>query len=353
MLKKYCLQLLIMSMALFNLTQVGAKETQMASAEFDQKITRLMAQHHVPALGVGVIKQGKLTYEKVFGELKKGSPAGLDTAFNVASLTKPVVTMLTMRLVNNGLWELDAPLNNYWVDPDVKHDKYVKQLTTRHILSHQTGFKNWRFLEPDEKLKFNFEPGTDFNYSGEGFEYLRNALERKFDRSLESLVEEYLFKPLKMNDSGLLWDESAYAHRFAQWHGADGVKIYPNHQSTEANAADDLITTVADYAKFAEYVLSGAGLSKQLYREMVTPQNAPSTKIKMGLGWELIPELDNKQYAILHTGADKGVKALVMLLPETKEGLIIMTNGDNGHQMYAELILSSLSLGKQIMATAN
>ena len=73
----------------------------------------------------------------------------------------------------------------------------------------------------------------------------------------------------------------------------------------------------------------------------------------MGLGWELITELEDKQYAILHTGADKGVKALVMLLPETKEGLIIMTNGDNGHQMYAELILSSLSLGKQIMASAN
>ncbi|MEA2465793.1 MAG: hypothetical protein QOJ98_3540, partial [Acidobacteriota bacterium] len=109
-----------------------------------QTIEAALKENKVPALGVAVIRDGRLREVKVYGELAAGVPAPYDTIFNVASLTKPVVTMLTLRLVSVGKWDLDEPLANYWTDPDVASDPRAKQLTTRHVLTHRTGFKNWR-----------------------------------------------------------------------------------------------------------------------------------------------------------------------------------------------------------------
>jgi CubicO group peptidase (beta-lactamase class C family) len=142
------------------------------------EIQKLLNENKIPALGIGIIQDANLTQVKVFGELQKGRIAPLDTIFNVASLTKPVVALLTLKLVSLGKWNLDEPLDKYWIDPDIKNDPRHKKLTTRLVLSHQTGFPNWRWLNKSKKLEFAYEPGTRYQYSGEGFEYLRKALEK-------------------------------------------------------------------------------------------------------------------------------------------------------------------------------
>src|SRR5687768_1890417 len=120
--------------------------TAVADARFfddADAIARWLAENHVPAVGIGVIRDGKPRQVKVYGELRKGVPAPYNTIFNVASLTKPVVILLTLKLVSSGQWSLDEPLAKYWVDPDVAGDPLHANLTTRHVLSHQTGFANW------------------------------------------------------------------------------------------------------------------------------------------------------------------------------------------------------------------
>ncbi|MTI31229.1 serine hydrolase [Xanthovirga aplysinae] len=316
----------------------GAKEfkTKLEKGIFEDEagIEDWLKENKVPALGIAVIKNGKLSKVNVYGHIFKNEPAPYNTIFNVASLTKPIVTMLTLKLVDNGDWSLDEPLYHYWVDPDVKNDLNSKKLTTRHILSHQTGFKNWR----KGKLTFDFEPGTNFNYSGEGFEYLRNALEAKFKISLESLADSLIFKPLEMNESWFTWSNSVDEERFAKWHNSEGENEYSNFKRKNANAADDLLTTVEDYGKFAEFVLNGAGITDGLFNDMLSQQNGKEHNTKMGLGWEIVPNIKNNKYAILHTGGDDGVKTLVILFPESKEGMVVLTNGDNGNNLYGKLI---------------
>lgn len=176
----------------------------------DKKETeRWLKEQHIPALGIGYIEDGKVNEISVFGELEKGKKAPKNTIWNVASLTKPTVTMATLKLVNNGNWNLDEPIYHYWIDPDVKNDERHKTLTTRHILSHQTGFPNWRWddVESEKKLRFQFDPGTNYQYSGEGFEYLKKALENKFKLPIEKLVDSLIFKPLKMKDTRFYWDD--------------------------------------------------------------------------------------------------------------------------------------------------
>jgi len=200
--------LLLVTLFAFVITANWANAQSKSAGRIDlscrAKIPVWMAEQKVPTVGVAVIEDGKLKEVKVFGELRKGVPAQFNTIFGVASLTKPITALLALLLVNVGQWDLDEPLSNYWVDPDVKDDPKLRKLTTRLVLSHQTGFPNWRH----GKLAFEFEPGTKFQYSGEGFEYLRRAIERKFHKSLGKIAEPLLFAPLGMKDTGFHWTDA-------------------------------------------------------------------------------------------------------------------------------------------------
>ena len=89
----------------------------------DTEIEKWLIENKVPTLGIGVIKDGKLQQVKVFGEIKKGISAPYNTIFNVASLTKPITAMVTLKLVSLRKWNLDEPIYKYWTDPDVSKDK--------------------------------------------------------------------------------------------------------------------------------------------------------------------------------------------------------------------------------------
>ena len=99
-----------------------AQQDQLASASFQEDLEKLMLEKNVPALGVGIIEDGVLRQIRVYGELKTNVPAPYNAIFNIASLSKPISTLLTLQLVSNGNWDLDEPLYHYWVDPDVKDD---------------------------------------------------------------------------------------------------------------------------------------------------------------------------------------------------------------------------------------
>src|SRR3569833_397760 len=79
------------------------------SAQVDSaKITGLMRSNHILALGLTYIDDGRIVEQKVFGQLKAGTPAPPDAVFNVASITKTIITMVTLRLIGSGQWDLDA-----------------------------------------------------------------------------------------------------------------------------------------------------------------------------------------------------------------------------------------------------
>ncbi|WP_235299388.1 serine hydrolase domain-containing protein [Portibacter marinus] len=339
-------------LTLVTLSAVGQGQKHNDVSTVSLPIDTLLKRNNIPAVGIAKINDGKLQQIVVYGHLEQGETAPFNTIFNVASLTKPIVTMLTLQLVESGDWDLDEPLHINWTDPDVLSDINSKKITTRHVLSHQTGFKNWRSENQSGRLEFDFPPGTSFRYSGEGFEYLRRALEARFNTSLESLADSLLFEPLKMEDTHFYWNDSINENRFAKWHDAQGINVYETYKHTTANAADDLLTTIEDYGRFAEFVINGANLSTELFHEMTSRQNGMENAIVMGLGWEILPNLKEDQYALLHTGGDKGVNTLIMLLPRTKEGLVIFTNGDNGKNLFFELIEKNLSLGEHIVGKA-
>lgn len=311
-------------------------------------IDKLVNDNHIPALGLGVIKDGKLTEIKVYGKLNNKTSLPYNSLFNVASLTKPVTAMTVLRLISLGKWNLDEPLDKYWVDPDIANDPRHTKLTTRMILSHQTGFPNWRWQKTDKKLSFDFDPGTRYQYSGEGFEYLRKAIEKKFNKSLEVLAKEMIFNPLSMDDTGYIWNEKKQANRIVTGYDKAG-KAYDIVKNKTASAADDLTTSVEDYGKFLVAVMNNDLLSKTVFEEMKTRQVKTKEHKYFGLGFEIY-DLGNGRIALSHGGTDKGVNTIAIILPETGQGVVIFTNVDEGYKIYEPIINYYLGdVGKKIV----
>lgn len=302
----------------------------------NDNIEQLLKDNNIPTLGLGIIENGKLTQINVFGTQNSEKNAAFNSLFNVASLTKPVTAMTVLSLVSQGKWNLDEPLFKYWIDPDLKNDDRYKKITTRIILSHQTGFPNWRWKNKDGKLSFDFEPGTKYQYSGEGFEYLRKAIENKFHKSLEELAKEIVFDPLGMNDTSYIWNEKKDADRIVIGFDKNN-NAYEIVKNKTPNAADDLVTSVEDYGKFLAAVMNNDLLSPKLFDEMKTRQIETKKDKYFGLGFEIY-DLGNNDFALSHGGSDQGVNTIAIILPNSKKGLVIFTNTDDGYKIYAPLI---------------
>lgn len=327
---------------------------QLGAQSFSEKLTdrkeihELLKKYKVPAMGLGIIENTKLVQVSTYGKLKTKVLAPYNTIFDIASLTKSIVTMTTLQLVENGDWNLDEPLYNYWIDPDIEQDSLNKKITSRHVLTHTSGFNNWRWMNDTKRLEFLFEPGTKFKYSGEGFEYLRKALEGKFNISLQQLSDSLLFKPLGMMDTRHFWSDNIDEKRFAVGHDTL-KKAYQIPKGKLANGADNALTTIEDFGVFGVNVINKIRGNFPIYQEMIRPQINIKEHIAMGLGWFVFPDLSGDEYALYNAGGDEGVHTVILLLPKTGRGIIILTNGDKGYLLYQELISKLLDVGTEII----
>ncbi len=315
------------------------------------ELEKRLVENNVPALGVGTIENGEITNAFVIGKLKENTIAPNDAIFDTASITKSVTTLLTLRLADSGVFNLDEPLHQYWVDPDVADDPFHKRLTARHILGHRSGFKNWRYMNEENTLAFDFEPGTKVQYSGEGFEYLKEALTRKFDRSFSDLVHQEVFHPYQMDNSHVVWNSAIDLTKLAIAHNSE-LEPY-DFDITErktASAADNFMTTVNDLCLFGKAILEKKGLSDAVYREMVTAKSPVKDGVAFGLGWIVFENLGDGDYALLNAGSDTGVNAILLLLPKSQTGLVLLTNGDNGRKLVMQLIGDTLTVGPEILS---
>lgn len=331
--------------ATFNLTACSVKP--LAGRKTDS-IVQWMKDAHVPTVGICLIEQAKIKQVKVFGAIRYHSPAPSNTLFNIASLTKPFLSMTTLKLVSNGQWDLDEPLFHYWTDPDVENDSANRKLTTRHVLSHQSGLPNWRGHEPNGKLSFAFAPGTGWKYSGEGFEYLRKALENKFKIPMENLVDSLLFRPLHMRDTRYYWDNAMDTTLYAGRYDTSG-KAYEPERWYSANASNLVLTTVEDYGKFGVAILQGHYWSAESLHEMVQKHAVLPNGTEVGLGWFMIKNLSNGGDVLYHSGSNRGQNTKIFLLPTSKKGIIIFTNGENGNKVCEQIIAAYLESGKEIL----
>jgi CubicO group peptidase (beta-lactamase class C family) len=157
----------------------------------------------VPGVSVAIIEPGEVT-ARGFGITRAGGTESVnaDTVFEAASLSKPVFAYLVLRLAADGVIDLDRPLGEYLPLPNPS-DNLARQITARHVLSHTTGWRNWRVAR-DHLLTSDFAPGARFGYSGEGYYFLQRVVERVTGRGILRLTRERVFQPLGMRRSAYM-----------------------------------------------------------------------------------------------------------------------------------------------------
>ncbi len=154
-------------------------------------------------------------------------------------------------------------------------DERWRRLTPRLLLQHSSGFANFNFLEPDEKLHFHFDPGTRYAYSGDGLATLQFVLERGLGLDVGQGTNA-VFAELGMTRTALKWRDD-FAPNIADGWDEHG-KPEPHDDRSKVRAAGSMDTTIADLAKFAAAFVDGRGLTAAGYAEMLRPQLAITTR---------------------------------------------------------------------------
>jgi CubicO group peptidase (beta-lactamase class C family) len=305
-------------------------------------IPDLLKQGNVPGMSIAVIHGGKIFWHNNFGvkNSRSAEPVDDNTVFEAASLSKPVFAYAVLKLVEQGKIGLDAPLTKYLPKPYIEgDDARLQKITARVVLSHRTGFPNWR--GDGNPLAIHFTPGERFSYSGEGFVYLQRAVEQIEGQPLNDVMNALVFSPLGMSSSSYVWRPEFDQHT-ATGHDSDGTP-QDLWKPKEAGAASTLNTTAHDYALFVAAIVNGLGLKPQTFREMETPQIAVdpectnctertpkelSKTIFWGLGWGI--QKSGSETSLWHWGDNGSFKCFVIANPARKSGVVMFTNSENG-----------------------
>ena len=287
------MRLLSLGILTFCLPAVVLAGTIPRDQAIDAEVQKIMTRTHANGMAVAVIDHGKVGYVHAYGiRNAKGDPLTTDTVMYGASLTKTVFAYTVMQLVDQGKLnldvpikdDLDSPLPTYGPDPvfpdkhgpykDLANDPRWQKITPRMCLTHSTGFNNFWFIEPDQKLRIHFEPGTRYSYSGEGMILLQFVIEH--GRKAQGLgldlgdLTNANFERLGMTRTSLVWRNDFAANLADGWN--DQGQPQQHDQRSKVRVAGSMDTTISDLPKFVAALVRGDGLSAASRAEMTKPQ---------------------------------------------------------------------------------
>ena len=319
-------------------------------SDLERQLPQLMAEATVPGLSIAIIKDAKLHWRRGFG-VKDGAskkPVDNDTIFEAASMSKPVFAYAVMKLCEKGMLALDTPLTRYSPERFLEGDPRLDLITARHVLSHTSGFQNWRSKK--EPLAIHFTPGEKYMYSGEGYSYLQSVVARVTGQPIEPYMKANLFAPFGMSSCGYFWNDM-YQRRMARPHDQKGQPLDNRNSDaaevTRYGSSGALLTTPTDYAKFVIEVidpkpsnafrLKKASLDEMLRPQVKTGEQYPSS---WALGWKIV-HTDTGDL-IVHGGDNPGFHSVAVASAPKKSGFVIMTNSDTAPPLINKLLLGDL-----------
>jgi CubicO group peptidase (beta-lactamase class C family) len=343
--KKLFLSILLLSLSFSVSAQKtlftdNSPSTKATIERLEKNIPELLESSDVPGMSIALVKNGKLVWTKGFGvkNSETKEPVIQTTIFEAASLSKPVFAYAVLKLVDEGKIDLDVPLNKYLGNNyDVGEDERLNLITARRVLSHTSGFPNWRNRD-SKTLPINFTPGDKFSYSGEGFVYLSKVVEKITGMEFEKFIEKEVFKPLEMNESSFIWKNEFLKTKVFNHDGFG--KPQGQNADVGVNAAASLHTTAENYAKFVMAILEGKGLKKKtremMLKEQVFVNKEKSPEVAWGLGLGLELTKDGKTF--FHWGDNGFNKSFIVASERSKDAIVFFTNSANGLSFLKEIL---------------
>jgi len=333
-----------------------------------------MKHYNIPGLSIAVIKDYKIDWAKGYGsaDTTEKIPVTTKTMFSAGSISKFLLAVTALKLVEEGKISLDSPIKNYLTSWKIADNDYTNKtpVTLRMLLSHKGGttqasyfgftpeknplptiaeILNGDKVAETRKVIVNSEPNQAFRYSGGGSMIAQMALMDVGGQTFGDLTQRVLFNPLKMKNSTFeqplparFAAQASWAYSAAPWFKGMPY-VYPQQAAAGLYATPtDLATLFIDVQK--SFIGKGKVLSRATARQMLSPQVDVSDggyKEQMGIGPFLIQRTGNTDPRGIYfefTGVNAGFLAYAIGSVEGGNGVVVMLNsGDDQNGIGKEI----------------
>lgn len=291
-------------------------------------------------MGSVLIARGdKVVFSKGYGSanLEWSVPNDSKTKFRLGSLTKQFTAACVLLLEERGKLKVEEPISKYFPEAPAAWSK----ITIFNVLTHTAGIPNFTSFPDYPKLQpfpttaentissfinkpLDFEPGEKMSYSNSGYVLLGALIGRVSDMSYEEFVQENIFKPLGMNDSGYDSNSTIITHRASGYvtgpHGPMNAGFI--HMSVP-DAAGALYSTTEDLLRWERGLFGGRVVSASSLKKMITP-------FKNDYGFGLVISTVRGRKVIWHNGGIEGFNTVLAYYPESQITIAVLANL-NGH----------------------
>ncbi len=309
----------------------------------------------VPSLSIALIEGGRIAFAHAWGE------ATPQTLYQAGSLSKIVTAVAALRLLELGGLDLDRSVNDdefIWRAPENELTA-GHPVTLRNLLSMTGGVNvpGYEGYEPGAALptlpqilngappanspavEVVARPDSEYAYSGGGYEIVQALVETKLRKPFAQAAFDLVFRPVGMNDSSFAQPPNeAMKARLAQGHDSEGKKLPGGWRVMPELAAGGLWSTPSDMARLVIEINRAAHGERSIMLgpkpagEMLAAQNHGP----YGLGLRIAGT--GEVFAIEKRGQNPGYQSYLLMFPQTGQGIVAMTNSDNGSTLIAALI---------------
>jgi CubicO group peptidase (beta-lactamase class C family) len=338
----------------------------LGTTAIDERVQALMKANHVTGLALALVRDGRVAYCHAYGlrNVEENLPVTPDTILYGASLTKATFAYMVMQLVDQHRIDLDRPVADYLPKPLPEYDDYAdlasdarwRKLTMRMLLSHTSGFSNFRALtregfDPKAKLTFYFDPGSRFAYSGEGLLLAQRVLERGLRMDVGAEMKSRVFDRFGMTRTSMTWRDD-FSANLAQGYTIEGRLREHDHRD-HVSAAGSMDTTVTDWSRFLAGVVRGEGLTPASKAEMIreqirihsaaqfptlsdeTTHDYDGIELGYGLGWGVFETPFG--HAFFKEGHDDGTANYALCVERRQACILLMSNSVRAEGVFKPL----------------
>lgn len=332
---------------------------------FEEFAGKQMALDKTPGMTIGFLKDDFVWVKGYgFSDLENRVPARAESAYRLASVTKPMTAVAILQLVEKGKINLDAEVQTY-----VPYfPKKPWPVTVRQVLGHLGGISHYK--NPTQELHIkdrkstreaiaifeNFdlvaEPGLRYSYSSYGYNLLGAIIEAASGTSYGEYMRQNVWQPLGMTDTRLDDPLEVIPNRVRGYQLADGkIKNSEFVDISSRFAAGGTRSTVPDLLKFAKGVMTGKLLSAASMNLAATSMSTRDGMLtNYGMGWETRPQ--NGRYAVAHSGSQQETGTVLYIFPSRNLALAVAVNYENSNPFSYAGRLFQLITGEPPVLTA-
>lgn len=310
----------------------------------------MLLEASIPGATIAVVDDKNIIWDTVYGNVDgaDSGPVDMDTIFSIQSMSKSFTALAVLIAVQDGLVDLDTPIKEYLPNFTVNsiYDESPEEvITLRHLLSHRAGFTHEApygsnfddrndFLKHIESISstwLRYPVGYRYSYSNLGIDLAGYILQVRSGKDFESYVKENVFNPIGMNSSSFDMRVIEGFENRAIGHGRGGDSV-PIH--VPMIPAGGVYTSVSDMARYARFHINkGLADGRRILRadlmeQLHTIQFAGDNQ-RFGYCLGLIRGPVSDSYGIYHAGSGYGFASIMLMFPEKKIGIVVLTNSED------------------------